>query len=134
MNGSREMTLEEVVGRLYPKHTARLEYEDLVGQAADTEKLRAEIERLEAELARLRRDRDDCLAAREHYAGLFGEHSGRAERMEAALRNARDYVETALAEERIKFKGYENCSGIQQMERDIASIDAALNAQPGEAQ
>lgn len=34
---------------------------------------------LHAEIERLRRDRDDCLAAREHYAGLFAEHYGRAD-------------------------------------------------------
>lgn len=37
---------------------------------------------LSAENERLRKDRDDCLAAREHYAGLYGEALGRLAELE----------------------------------------------------
>lgn len=41
----------------------------------------------DAEVEALRRDRDDCLAAREHYASLYGEQHGRAEQLQAELDN-----------------------------------------------
>lgn len=94
---------------------------------AATAELRAEVERWKLQS-------DDWQKRGWKLGGELDEAKARAERLEAALRNARDYVETALAEERIKFKGYEHCSSLQQMERDLASIDAALNAQPGETQ
>ncbi|WP_138410756.1 hypothetical protein [Stutzerimonas nosocomialis] len=39
----------------------------------DIAQLHRENERLNARIAELVKDRDDCLAAREHYAGLYGE-------------------------------------------------------------
>jgi len=68
---------------------------------------------VEANTEALRRDRDDCLAAREHYAGKFAEQHGRAERLEEALRFART-----------RFAPYMD-------DTDRAAFDAALAAQPG---
>lgn len=45
-----------------------------------------ERDQLQADLAALRRDRDDCLSAREHYAGQVGAMHGRVERFAEALR------------------------------------------------
>lgn len=42
-----------------------------------------------------------------------------------ALDLARDYVTTALSQEREAFKGYEHCSDIPSIERDLAQLDAA---------
>ena len=55
----------------------------------------------------------------------------RAERLAEALREARDYVASELADERAKFFGYENCSNIASIEADLAKIDAALEQEAG---
>lgn len=51
---------------------------------ANLAELQREVEGLRAEVERLRRDRDDCLAARKYYASLYGEQHGRAERLAKA--------------------------------------------------
>ena len=54
-----------------------------------------------------------------------------AERLAEALREAREYVVSELADERDKFAGYEHCSTIASIEADLAKIDAALEQEAG---
>lgn len=51
----------------------------------------------------------------------------RAERLEEALRVAREYVVSELAAEHDKFAIYEHYSNIESIEADLAKIDAALS-------
>lgn len=48
------------------------------------------------------------------------------ERLRAALTTAREYVSLALEHERDAYKGFEHVSDIEQIERDLTDIDAAL--------
>jgi hypothetical protein len=73
----------------------------------------AEIEELRADLA--------------DYMRIANTEATRAERLAEALRDARDYVTTALREEREKFAGHEDCSDIPGIEADLHKIDSALN-------
>lgn len=56
----------------------------LLAEAAERGRLKACAERdaLAARVAELTKDRDDCLAARKHYAGLYGEALVRATELE----------------------------------------------------
>lgn len=49
------------------------------------------------------------------------------DRLRAALTTAREYVAEALAHERDAYKGFEHVSDIDQIERDLTDIDAALS-------
>lgn len=49
------------------------------------------------------------------------------ERLHEALTTAREYVAQALEHERDAYKGFEHVSDIDQIERDLADIDAALS-------
>lgn len=49
------------------------------------------------------------------------------ERIVTALGEARDLTASVLSEERAKFKGYEHCSDIPDMEAELSRIDAILN-------
>ena len=62
-----------------------------------------------------------------YYPLYLEPQADRAERLAEALRDARDYVTTALREEREKFAGHEDCSDIPGIEADLHKIDSALN-------
>lgn len=85
----------------------------LASAQAREEELRAECARLKVAVLDLEKERSD----------LIGENA----RLEEALREARAYVASELAEERAKFAGYEHCSTIASIEADLARIDAALS-------
>jgi len=86
----------------------------------------AEIEALRAEV---RQEQDYAAgAARRVLMAQIAQRraEARAERLAEALREARDYVATALREERYKFAGHEDCSDIPGIEADLHKIDTAL--------
>lgn len=85
----------------------------LVDAANEIEALRAEVERLKA--------------VAHGFVDEIADKDRRAERLAEALRDARDYVTTALREEREKFAGHEDCSDIPGIEADLHKIDSALN-------
>lgn len=86
----------------------------------ETEALRAEVERMTRCLA-------NANAGFEEFERRWYLEQDRAERLAEALRDARDYVTTALREEREKFAGHEDCSDIPGIEADLHKIDSALN-------
>lgn len=84
------------------------------------------------EIEALRAEVRDAYAAADSKAGWEWKKraeaaEARAERLAEALRDARDYVTTALREEREKFAGHEDCSDIPGIEADLHKIDSALN-------
>lgn len=84
----------------------------------------------------LAESRAECLRLEQHLAEAMAQlvqldnAEARAERLEEALQDARDYVTSELSREREAFKGHENCSGIPAIEADLAAIDAALKQEP----
>ena len=70
---------------------------------------------------------DDARTGIEVLESRHRQELARAERLIEVLRDARDYVTTALREEREKFAGHEDCSDIPGIEADLHKIDSALN-------
>ena len=89
----------------------------------------AEIEALRAELAEAR----DGWHMANGVADLAMKHrdaaEARAERLEEALRDAREYVTSALQAQREAFAGYEDCSDIPGTEADLHKINTLLREQ-----